>query len=267
MSETNVLELERVTKTYGTQPPVHALRGVSFTVRRGELVAIVGPSGSGKSTLLHILGTLDRPSDGTVRIDGEDVATLTDRRLAALRARSIGFVFQRFFLSEHTTVLENVADGLLYGGVGRAERRERAAEALVRVGLGDRAGFRPGTLSGGERQRVAIGRALLSRPALLLMDEPLSSLDAASKAELLPYLEQLHRGLRLPILYVSHDALEVARLADRVIRMEAGRLGPVAAHRAGEGADPLAMLSADQVRALARAALAAGLEVEQGSQS
>src|SRR5690348_12689373 len=127
MSEAIVLELERVTKTYGTQPLVHALRGVSFTVRSGELVAIVGPSGSGKSTLLHILGTLDRPSDGTVRIDGEDVASLSDRRLAALRARSIGFVFQQFHLSEHTTVLENVADGLLYRGVGPAERRERAA--------------------------------------------------------------------------------------------------------------------------------------------
>lgn len=127
MSGTNVIELERVTKTYGSEPPVHALRGVSFTVRSGELVAIVGPSGSGKSTLLHILGTLDRPTAGTVRIDGEDVAALTDRRLAALRARSIGFVFQQFHLSEHTTVLENVADGLLYGGVGRTERRERAA--------------------------------------------------------------------------------------------------------------------------------------------
>src|SRR3569833_1813534 len=190
MSGTNVLELERVTKTYGTQPPVHALRGVSFTVRSGELVAIVGPSGSGKSTLLHILGTLDRPSEGTVRIDGEDVATLTDRQLAALRARSIGFVFQQFFLSEYTTVLENVADGLLYGGAGPAERRERAAEALMRVGLEDRAGFRPGKLSGGQRLRVAIARALVDRPASVLADEPTGNLDSKTGAAII----ELRRG-------------------------------------------------------------------------
>ena len=215
MNETNVLELERVTKTYGTQPPVHALRGVSFTVRSGELVAIVGPSGSGKSTLLHILGTLERPSDGTVRIDGEDVATLTDRQLAALRARSIGFIFQQFHLSEHTTVLENVADGLLYGGAGAAERRERAAEALIRVGLEDRAGFRPGKLSGGERQRVAIARALVGRPAIVLADEPTGNLDSKTGAAIIELLHELNAD-GATILVITHDGGLAARLPRRL---------------------------------------------------
>jgi putative ABC transport system ATP-binding protein len=212
---TNVLELERVTKTYGTQPPVHALRGVSFTVRSGELVAIVGPSGSGKTTLLHILGTLERPSGGTVRIAGQDVATLPDRRLAALRASSIGFVFQQFFLNEHTTVLENVADGLLYGGAARAERRERAAEALVRVGLADRADFRPGTLSGGQRQRVAIARALVGRPDIVLADEPTGNLDSATGAAIIELLHELNAD-GATILVITHDGGLAARLPRRL---------------------------------------------------
>src|SRR5262249_1336239 len=150
---TPVLELAAVTRTYGSQPPVPALRGVSFVVQHGELVAIVGPSGSGKSTLLHLMGTLERPSEGQVRITGLDVAEMSDRQLAAVRATRIGFVFQQFFLAEHSSLLENVADGLLYAGVAVHERRERAADALTRVGLGDRLASRPTQLSGGERQR------------------------------------------------------------------------------------------------------------------
>jgi putative ABC transport system ATP-binding protein len=233
MSAKNVLELERVTKTYGTQPPVHALRGVSFTVRSGEMVAIVGPSGSGKSTLLHILGTLDRPSDGTVRIDGEDVAGLTDRRLAALRARSIGFVFQQFFLSEHTTVLENVADGLLYRGAGPAERRERATEALVRVGLEDRAGFRPGKLSGGQRQRVAIARALVGRPAIVLADEPTGNLDSKTGAAIIGLLHELNAD-GATILMITHDGGLAAQMP-RQLHVLDGQIVADSAARSMEG--------------------------------
>jgi putative ABC transport system ATP-binding protein len=144
-----VLELDGVTKSYGADPPVLALRGVSFSVAHGELVAIVGPSGSGKSTLLHLMGTLERPSSGRVSITDMDVAELSDRQLAAVRATRIGFVFQLFFLAEHSTVLENVADGLLYTGVAVGVRRARAAEALTRVGLGERLSARPPQLSGG----------------------------------------------------------------------------------------------------------------------
>ncbi|MDL4812651.1 ABC transporter ATP-binding protein [Actinomadura opuntiae] len=233
MSGTNVLELERVTKTYDTRPPVHALRGVSFTVRSGELVAIVGPSGSGKSTLLHILGTLDRPSSGTVRIDGQDAATLTDRQLAALRARSIGFVFQQFFLSEHTTVLENVADGLLYRGAPPAERRERAAEALDRVGLQDRAGFRPSELSGGQRQRVAIARALVGRPAIVLADEPTGNLDSRTGASIIELLHELNAD-GATILVITHDGELAARFPRRLNVLD-GQIVADSAARSLEG--------------------------------
>jgi putative ABC transport system ATP-binding protein len=233
MIETNVLELAQVTKTYGTQPPVHALRGVSFTVRSGELVAIVGPSGSGKSTLLHILGTLDRPSSGTVRIDGVDVATLSDRQLAGLRARSIGFVFQQFFLSEHTTVLDNVADGLLYGGAASAERRERAAEALGRVGLADRAGFRPGKLSGGQRQRVAIARALVGRPAIVLADEPTGNLDSKTGASIIELLHELNAD-GATILMITHDGGLAAQMP-RQLHVLDGQIVADSAARSLEG--------------------------------
>jgi putative ABC transport system ATP-binding protein len=219
---TAVLELDGVTKVYGEQPPVPALRGVSFCVQRGELVAIVGPSGSGKSTLLHVMGTLERPTGGVVRIDGVDAAQLDDRALSRLRARQIGFVFQRFFLAEHATVRENVADGLLYAGIPAAERYRRADEALERVGLADRATFKPTKLSGGERQRVAIARALVGRPAIVLADEPTGNLDSVTGASIVELIRELNAA-GATIVMITHDGGLADRLPRR-IRMLDGRV-------------------------------------------
>jgi putative ABC transport system ATP-binding protein len=217
-----VLELDRVTKVYGEEPPVPALRGVSFSVRKGELVAIVGPSGSGKSTLLHIMGTLERPSEGVVRIGGVDAAGLDDRNLSRLRARQIGFVFQQFFLAEHASVRENVADGLLYAGVPVTERMERADEALARVGLSDRADFKPTRISGGQRQRVAIARALVGRPAIVLADEPTGNLDSTTGTSIMDLLHELNAD-GATILMITHDS-GLADQLPRQVRMLDGEV-------------------------------------------
>jgi putative ABC transport system ATP-binding protein len=210
-----VLEADAVTKTYPSEPPVTALRGISFTVTQGELVGIVGPSGSGKTTLLHLIGTLDRPSSGTVRITGLDVSKLGDRELAALRATQIGFVFQQFFLSEHQSLLDNVADGLLYAGIGVNDRRQQALDALTLVGLERRAKALTTQLSGGQRQRVAIARALVSGPAIVLADEPTGNLDQATGQSILGLIDDLHRA-GSTIVIITHDRVIAERMPRRI---------------------------------------------------
>ncbi|MBL8596356.1 MAG: ABC transporter ATP-binding protein [Devosia sp.] len=215
-----MISLRGVTRAFAGG--VFGLRDVTLEIARGELVAIVGPSGSGKSTMLNIIGTLDRASSGTVEIDGHDVARLEDSDLSALRARRIGFVFQHFHLSPGVSALDNVADGLLYTGVGLAERRRRAEAALHQVGLAHRLGHRPHQMSGGEKQRTAIARALARRPALLLADEPTGALDSSSGEGVVQLLLELHRG-GTAVVVITHDRDLAARL-DRQASMRDGEL-------------------------------------------
>jgi len=221
-----VLELSRVDKVYPGPPPVTALDDVNVAISSGELVAIVGPSGAGKSTLLHMMGALDRPTRGTISIEGVDIASLTDRKLSGLRSHRIGFVFQDFFLIQGIDAVANVAEGLIYRGLSRGERQRRAVKALERVGLGSRLEHLPNQLSGGERQRVAIARALVGDPAIVLADEPTGNLDSHTSEE----IAQLFAGLNADgttIVVITHDT-DLASRFPRTIEMQDGSLLEVA---------------------------------------
>jgi putative ABC transport system ATP-binding protein len=219
----SVLELQDVTRTYGTgTAALTVLHGVNLTVEQGEYLAVVGPSGSGKSTLLNIMGALDRPTRGRVLLDGDDLTTYSDARLSRMRGTHLGFVFQQFFLLERRSALENVSDGLLYQGVRRPERRRRAADALRRVGLGTRLDHTPSELSGGECQRVAVARALVHRPRVLLADEPTGNLDTASGRAVLELFDVLHAE-GATIVVITHDESIAARMP-RMVAMRDGRV-------------------------------------------
>lgn len=217
-----VLSLHGVTKEYPTTPPVRALRGVDFSVTRGELVGVVGPSGSGKSTLLHIMGTLDRPTAGEVTVAGYNVADLSDKDLSALRSRHIGFVFQQFHLLSGYTALDNVADGLLYTGLNVSTRRELARRALLRVDMGHRLNHVATKLSGGERQRVAVARALVGSPSIVLADEPTGNLDTRNSDGIVDLIRQINdEGVTFVV--ITHNP-EIAEAFPRTAGLRDGRI-------------------------------------------
>ena len=219
---TPVLSLTDVAKVYPTTPPVRAVDGVTFDVDQGELLAVVGPSGSGKSTLLHLMGTLDRPTAGSLTVAGHAVDSLSDPQLSALRARHIGFVFQQFHLLSGYTALDNVADGLLYQGSAIGHRREVAKTALDRVGLGHRLSHVATQLSGGEAQRVAIARALVGDPSIVLADEPTGNLDSKTSGSIVSLIEELNaQGTTIVVITHNHD---VAERFPRVISLRDGRV-------------------------------------------
>lgn len=222
MSATAVLEVSNVTRTYPGEPPVHALSGVSLRVNQGEMLAVVGPSGSGKSTLLNIMGTLDRPTTGTLLVEGTDTSTLSDRQLSGLRSARLGFVFQAFHLLPTLSAGDNVATGLLYRGVSGRERREQAALALEKVGLGDKIKTRPTKLSGGQRQRVAIARAIVAEPALVLADEPTGNLDSSTGDGILALLHELNAA-GSTIVVITHDR-ELAESMPRTVSVNDGKI-------------------------------------------
>ena len=218
-----VIELDEIRKTYRSGViEFEALRGVDVTIREGEYVAVVGPSGSGKSTLMNLLGCLDTPTSGAYRLAGEDVSTMSETQLAEVRNRRIGFVFQQFHLLASKSAWRNVELPLVYAGVPRAERRERARAALTRVGLGERLDIRPGELSGGQQQRVAVARALVTEPSLILADEPTGNLDSSSSADVMGLLDELHDAGRTIVL-ITHD-LQVAERAQRNLVIRDGQI-------------------------------------------
>lgn len=220
---TPVIELRNVVRSY--PGPINALDGVDLTIEAGEITAIIGPSGSGKSTLLNIMGTLDRPTSGSVLIDGIDTRTLSERQLCAVRANRLGFVFQSFHLIESAKVIDNVANGLIYQGVDRRERQRRAHEALEMVGLGDRSGTKPSKLSGGQRQRVAIARAIVAQPSLILADEPTGNLDSKTSDDVMALLMDLNETHGATIAIITHDG-DVASRLPRRIQVHDGRVVP-----------------------------------------
>jgi len=219
-----VIQVRELRKTYALDGiEVQALRGIDLTVQPGEFVAIMGPSGSGKSTLMNILGCLDVPDGGSYRLQGRDITHLDPDALAELRNREIGFVFQNFNLLARTSALENVETPLIYAGVGREERHRRATEALQRMGLGERLASQPSQLSGGQQQRVAIARALVTKPTLLLADEPTGNLDTATSADIMAVLDTLNRDEGVTILLITHEH-EVADHAQRTLVVRDGQL-------------------------------------------